>query len=116
MELEHNKEIEKIRDSSQQKFATTEEGTKISFRLWGDHGPILLMLHGGYGSWLHWLRNIEELSKNFQLIIPDMPGFGESEALPELPNVDKYAQTLCSAIKNLSMNKNLILLVFLLDR
>ena len=101
MKLEHNKEIEKIRNSSQQKFATTEEGTKISFRLWGDHGAILLMLHGGYGSWLHWLRNIEELSKNFQLIIPDMPGFGESEALPELPNVDKYAQTLCSAMKEI---------------
>jgi len=101
MKLELNNEIEEAKNSSQQKFITTKEGTKISFRLWGDHGPTLLLLHGGYGSWLHWLKNIEELSKDFQLIIPDMPGFGDSEALPELPNVDKYAKTIYSALKEL---------------
>ncbi len=101
MELQLNNEIEEIRNSSQQKFITTKEGTRISFRLWGDNGPILVLLHGGYGSWLHWLKNIEELSSDFQLIIPDMPGFGDSEALPELPNVDKYAQTIYSALKEL---------------
>ncbi|MGB0574351.1 MAG: alpha/beta fold hydrolase [Hyphomicrobiales bacterium] len=101
MELELNNEIEEIKNSSQQKFITTKEGTKISFRLWGDHGPTLVLLHGGYGSWLHWLKNIEELSKDFQLIIPDMPGFGDSEALPELPNVDKYAKTIFTALKGL---------------
>jgi len=105
MELQLNNEIEEIRNSSQQKFITTKEGTRISFRLWGDNGPILVLLHGGYGSWLHWLKNIEELSSDFQLIIPDMPGFGDSEALPELPNVDKYAQTIYSALKELISEK-----------
>ena len=38
----------------------------------------LVLLHGGHGSWEHWLRNIEVLSEQFHIYIPDMPGFGQS--------------------------------------
>ena len=30
-------------------------------------GPTLLLLHGGTGSWTHWVRNIEPLSRRFSL-------------------------------------------------
>lgn len=43
-----------------------------------DGGLPLVLLHGGHGSWEHWYRNIEALSMHFQLLVPDMPGFGES--------------------------------------
>lgn len=39
--------------------------------------PIIL-LHGGHGSWEHWLKNVEFLSEHFQVFVPDMPGFGDS--------------------------------------
>jgi pimeloyl-ACP methyl ester carboxylesterase len=42
-----------------------------------DQTPLVL-LHGGHGSWEHWARNIEDLSQYFQLLVPDMPGYGES--------------------------------------
>ena len=38
----------------------------------------LILLHGGHGSWEHWLRNIDALAEHFQVLVPDMPGFGES--------------------------------------
>jgi pimeloyl-ACP methyl ester carboxylesterase len=38
----------------------------------------LILLHGGHGSWEHWINNIESLSEHFQILVPDMPGFGES--------------------------------------
>lgn len=38
----------------------------------------LVLLHGGHGSWEHWLKNIESLAEHFQLLVPDMPGFGDS--------------------------------------
>ena len=55
------------------------------WRRWGesrrDKRPLAL-LHGGSGSWTHWVRNIEALlAAGHQLWIPDLPGFGES-ALP----------------------------------
>jgi 2-hydroxy-6-oxonona-2,4-dienedioate hydrolase len=58
------------------------EGTMV-WRVWGS-GPPLVLLHGGYGSWTHWLRNIPELSQHYELWLPDMPGLGDS-AMPPKP-------------------------------
>jgi len=96
-----NKTIQSVNDASTQVFIKTKEDTKISFRQWGEAGPILVMLHGGYGSWMHWLNNVSELCKNFRIVVPDMPGFGESELLPYLPSLDQYAQILVDALDEL---------------
>ncbi len=58
------------------------EGVMV-WRAWGS-GPPLVLLHGGYGSWTHWLRNIPELSRHYELWLPDMPGLGDS-AMPPKP-------------------------------
>ena len=101
VDLDFNKTIQSVNDASTQVFIKTKEGTKISFRQWGEAGPILVMLHGGYGSWMHWLNNVSELCKNFRIVVPDMPGFGESELLPYLPSLDQYAQILVDALDEL---------------
>ncbi len=45
-----------------------------------DPVPVVL-LHGGSGSWTHWLRNIEPLVRaGRQVIAADLPGFGDSAA------------------------------------
>lgn len=44
----------------------------------GEGALPLVLLHGGHGSWEHWLRNIEYLSRHFHIYVPDLPGFGES--------------------------------------
>jgi pimeloyl-ACP methyl ester carboxylesterase len=51
------------------------------WRLWGSGAPLVL-LHGGYGSWTHWLRNVESLAARYTVIAPDMPGLGDSMAPP----------------------------------
>lgn len=53
----------------------------------------LVLLHGGSGSWMHWLRNIPALVASGRwVLVPDLPGFGDSavpaggsdaDALPE---------------------------------
>jgi pimeloyl-ACP methyl ester carboxylesterase len=53
------------------------------WRVWGKGVPLVL-LHGGTGSWMHWLRNVEDLSRHFMLLVPDLPGSGESTS-PEPP-------------------------------
>src|SRR5438105_5474168 len=52
------------------------------WRCWGS-GPPLVLLHGGYGSWMHWVRNVLPLSRQFRVIAPDLPGLGESATPPE---------------------------------
>ena len=52
------------------------------WHVWGE-GPPLALLHGGYGSWTHWIRNVLPLSRSFAVAAPDLPGLGESAAPPE---------------------------------
>jgi pimeloyl-ACP methyl ester carboxylesterase len=56
------------------------EGSMV-WRVWGD-GPPLVLLHGGSGSWRHWVRNVEALARGRQVICPDLPGLGESAMPP----------------------------------
>jgi pimeloyl-ACP methyl ester carboxylesterase len=38
-----------------------------------------VLLHGGSGSWTHWLRNVEHLAKIRTIWALDIPGFGDSD-------------------------------------
>ena len=56
----------------------------VVWHVWGQESssrqlaPVLL-LHGGSGSWTHWLRNISALVESGrQVLVPDLPGFGDS--------------------------------------
>lgn len=52
------------------------------WRVWGA-GPPLVLLHGGYGSWTHWLKNIPALAGRYRVIAPDLPGLGDSAMPPD---------------------------------
>ena len=54
----------------------------LVWRIWGS-GPPLVLLHGGYGSWSHWIRNIPVLKQRFTVIAADLPGLGDSATPPE---------------------------------
>jgi pimeloyl-ACP methyl ester carboxylesterase len=57
-----------------------------------------VLLHGGTGSWMHWMRNVEDLAPDYMLLVPDMPGSGES-ASPGIPtSVAKVAAALIAGI------------------
>ncbi|CAA2110335.1 alpha/beta fold hydrolase [Variovorax paradoxus] len=62
------------------------EGVRVRWRRFGTDTakPPLVLLHGGHGSWMHWLRNAEALSAGRTLWLPDMPGFNESDAPPRV--------------------------------
>jgi 2-hydroxy-6-oxonona-2,4-dienedioate hydrolase len=56
----------------------------------GKHLPVVL-LHGGSGSWTHWLKNIDALvASGRQVLAADMPGFGDSS----LPSKGRDADAL----------------------
>ncbi len=53
------------------------------WRGWGESAQTILLLHGGSGSWIHWIRNIQVLSTRYTVWAPDFPGMGESADAPE---------------------------------
>ena len=57
------------------------EKTNVVWRIWGS-GPVVVLLHGGTGSWLHWIRTIPALADNHTLLVPDIPGMGDSCSPP----------------------------------
>ncbi|MBR0672002.1 alpha/beta fold hydrolase [Neoroseomonas soli] len=54
----------------------------LVWRAWGKGRPLVL-LHGGSGSWRHWLRNIPVLAARRRVLCPDLPGLGDSDMPPQ---------------------------------
>lgn len=93
-------DVEELDKAARRHYTDCGEG-RIVWRSWGEGQPVLL-LHGGAGSWTHWVRNIAALSSQGHCVwAPDLPGFGES-ATPSTGNdADAVADCLLQSIPNL---------------
>ena len=67
---------------------------------WGA-GPALVLLHGGSGSWRHWVRNIPYFAATHTVIAPDLPGLGLSDPPPEPENPRAMAAILAAGLAHL---------------
>ena len=75
-------------------------------------GPALVLLHGGRGSWCHWIHNIGPLSRHFSLHVLDLPGFGASAPVPrEWPYAD-YLSLLSKALVEITDGRPFLLAGF----
>lgn len=79
------------------------EAGHMVWHVWGSlrAGELpLVMLHGGSGSWTHWLQAIDGLlAQGRQLWIPDLPGFGDSDAVPGGVDVDTMIEPLRQGLR-----------------
>ena len=88
MTAQFKQKLETISKKSELIETTCNQGS-MPFRIWrpdGDEGitgEVLVLLHGGSGSWTHWVRNIEALSTYYEVIVPDLPGLGDAASLAE---------------------------------
>ena len=73
------------------------------WHVWGRNEPThaqrtpLVLLHGGSGSWTHWLRNVAHLAKTHEVWALDIPGFGDSDLPPSARDADDlvpYVETI----------------------
>jgi 2-hydroxy-6-oxonona-2,4-dienedioate hydrolase len=67
------------------------------WHVWGS-GPPLVLLHGGYGSWTHWIRNVLPLARTFTVAAPDLPGLGDSATPPEPHTAEGLAQIIVEGL------------------
>jgi pimeloyl-ACP methyl ester carboxylesterase len=70
---------------------------RLVWHEWGE-GPPLLLLHGGSGSWRHWLRIIPRWSDRRRVLVPDLPGLGESGMPPEPGSIEAVAGVVAAGL------------------
>jgi pimeloyl-ACP methyl ester carboxylesterase len=70
----------------------------------GGAGQPLLFLHGARGAG-RWLPFMEALSQNFEVIVPEHPGFGQSETPSWLDNIGDLAYFYLDFIEELRLEQ-----------
>jgi pimeloyl-ACP methyl ester carboxylesterase len=81
--------------------ATTPSGAgQMVWRVWGE-GPPVVLLHGGAGSWRHWIRNLEALTARHRVLAPDSPGLGESAAPSDPWTPHASAEAVATGLRTL---------------
>ena len=70
---------------------------RMVWHAWGA-GPPLVLLHGGTGSWRHWVRNIMAFADARRVICADLPGLGCSDMPPDPENPPAMAAILARGL------------------
>ena len=75
------------------------DGDQI-WRVWelGSGKPNLVFFHGGYGSWIHWIRNIPFFRQHFTVYAADSPGLGDSAPPPDVQNADSIGRVIADGL------------------
>lgn len=99
-------------EAAAEKIATRcGDGTMV-WRVWGTGDPIV-MLHGGSGSWTHWVRNVSVLTAaGRRVLVPDLPGFGESAVPPGGKDADVLPEPLYAGLCELLVGRSFDLVGF----
>ena len=67
----------------------------VVWHVWGqehaNNTTPLVLLHGGSGSWTHWVRNVQHLAKTRCVWALDIPGCGDSALPPQVSDADSLA-------------------------
>lgn len=82
---------------------TAHAGARTVWHVWGDAaGEPVVLLHGGSGSWTHWILNIDALVVAGRLVlVPDMPGFGDSDVPAGGRDADALVEPLAAGLRDL---------------
>jgi pimeloyl-ACP methyl ester carboxylesterase len=88
--------VSRIESLAARSVALAGDGS-IVWRSWGA-GPPLVLLHGASGSWTHWLRNVIPLAARLRVLVPDMPGYGDSDTPPEPHTADGLADLVAAGL------------------
>jgi pimeloyl-ACP methyl ester carboxylesterase len=62
-------------------------------------GAPLVLLHGGNGSWRHWIRQIPHFAATRCVIAADLPGLGESDDAPDPADPPSVARVVTAGLR-----------------
>lgn len=91
--------VELLDAAAQRSESACGNGSMV-WRSWGA-GPALVLLHGGAGSWQHWVRTVPAFQSAYRVIAPDLPGLGESADPPAPADMPTVAAIVAAGIDQL---------------
>ena len=81
------------------------QGIQVHYKIAGE-GPALLILHGWGGSSDSWTEIQGNLSKQgFQVIVPDLPGFGMSTPPLNVWGIEEYKEFVLKLVEKIGLKK-----------
>ena len=101
-QMHANKYIAEIESLSDVKTSRCGEGEMV-WHVWGEGEPLILF-HGGFGSWMHWIKNIKFLARHFQVWCPDIPCHGDSSMAPEPHDASNISKIISYGIDQVMPN------------
>ena len=116
--LELNSKLQSVLSSDAAEFLATGQRYELPGRMiwhaWGsDTAPTFVLLHGGSGSWTHWIRNIQPLvADGYRVLAVDLPGFGDSDAPEQGGDADALVEPLHAAWQRMRRHDHNILMGF----
>jgi pimeloyl-ACP methyl ester carboxylesterase len=87
--------------ASAQRIETRSDAGAMVWHRWGKGRPLVL-LHGGSGSWTHWIRTIPWFMDRRALLVADLPGLGDSPDPPKPYTGDSLAEIVADGVRQLT--------------
>jgi pimeloyl-ACP methyl ester carboxylesterase len=84
-----------------QRFESPCGSGRMIWHLWDTSGgtaPVVVLFHGGAGSWRHWVKTIPVLMHSYRVLAPDLPGLGESDFPPDGDDAFAIARIVADGI------------------
>ncbi|QYU66221.1 alpha/beta hydrolase [Leptolyngbya sp. 15MV] len=79
-------------------------GRRVHYRRCGA-GPVLLMVHQSPRSSAEYSALMEQWGAHFTCVAPDTPGFGQSDPLPDEPEITDFADALAEFLTTLGVQR-----------
>lgn len=71
----------------------------------GGSGDPLIIVHGGGGGGEAWLENADKLSGHYSVYIPDLPGYGGSEAWGDCFHLSEYVRFISDFADSIGLKR-----------
>ena len=72
-------------------------------------GPVLVLVHGYLGGAAQWLAEIDRFSGSFDVIAPNLPGFGEAADRPGCGSIAEMAEAVLALLDALGVGEFLLM-------
>lgn len=82
----------------------TKNKETIAYRKTGNHGPYLVFIHGNMSSSIFYQDAMEQLENEYQIITPDMRGFGDSSYHQEVSSLKEFGNDLIELLDHLQVD------------